>query len=415
MNVKVHKNPIATRPISSFRHYFLSPAAEFLVTALRPLVRTCDYVVANSTEVLPHLSGIHIDENVCLIETDVVDMFTSLPALPDGSGVSIFETIQRLLRTQRLYNARLTDFVIAVLHAVLDAQFTCFDGIVFKMVRGIVMGIACSSDIANIFMNDLDVQLDFALLWRRYVDDALCICHVRDVQRVMDTLNGFHPNISFKCKVSRERAVFLDLEIYKHECRLQTKTYRKPVNAYLYVSLQSAHPRHCFRFIRAEALRALRNSSTRHDFETDLRFLRKNLIRRGYYPEFVDRQITSVQFCHRQSHICHVLNRVQARRGLDVCIAGAMRNERTIPVVLPFLPGMRSSQLTELVRSAMHLLSREDAGKLAFKVVFRLDVNIFRAMYAHTWHSIWPQGTAEGWREAFFDRSNNETLDPFCF
>ena len=67
------------------------------------------------------------------------------------------------------------------------------------------MGSPSSSIVANLFMEDLEVQaiktsLTPPTLWKRYVDDTFTIIKKEDRKSFLQHLNSIHPNIKFTCE-----------------------------------------------------------------------------------------------------------------------------------------------------------------------------------------------------------------------
>ena len=84
--------------------------------------------------------------------------------------------------------------------------------------------------------------------------------------------NSFHSTIKFTCKMSPERAAFLDTEVFKGP-RLSTlkildlQTHFKPTETFQYSHFLSCYPFNTKKgFIKGEALRLLRTNSVKENF-----------------------------------------------------------------------------------------------------------------------------------------------------
>ena len=88
------------------------------------------------------------------------------------------------------------------------------------------------------------------LVWKRYIDDILCIWTGTRSQldSFLDRLNKTHHSIKFTWSISDTQIQFLDLNIHKGQGFSQTnlldlKTYFKPTNTFQYLHFASSHPR----------------------------------------------------------------------------------------------------------------------------------------------------------------------------
>ena len=383
LNVKVHKDPVATRPITNYSRFFLAPAAAYLCQMLKPLTRFCRSVIESSAEIIPIIENFTTFPDMLLVEIDVKDMYPSLPTLPDGSGLSVFEEVVSAVRRSRLYSARTASFIASLLHMVLSHQCVTFNGEYFLMTKGLSMGIACAGQLANIFMNVLDERMSWTLLWRRYIDDALAFIHGQDLPRLQLELARFHHSISFKVLGKVDSANFLDLNIYCLDCKLAVRMFRKVDNAYLYLNPRSAHPRAMYQFVQAETLRILRNSTIKSDFLREVEFFRVKLLQRGYPVNFVRAQTSGISFFERQAVLGRLLARIASRKD---GYAVSSKLPDCIPLVLKFMPEIDKQQIQHLLVHNAHLLPKQD---LALRVVYKLGVNVFRLTYAWTWLQPW--------------------------
>ena len=104
------------------------------------------------------------------------------------------------------------------------------------------------------------------LVWKRYIDDILCIWTGSRSQLdvFLDRLNKVHPSIKCTWSISDMQVQFLDLNIHKGERFSQTnlldlKSYFKPTNTFQYLHFASSHPRSVFKgLVKGEAIRFLR-------------------------------------------------------------------------------------------------------------------------------------------------------------
>ena len=111
------------------------------------------------------------------------------------------------------------------------------------------MGSPISLIVANLFMEDLEVQAIKTsstppALWKRFVDDTFTIIKKEDRNSFLQHLNSSHPNIKFTCEEVRDDGSmpFLDVLITPEEDgSLSTSVFRKPTHTDLYLQWDSHH------------------------------------------------------------------------------------------------------------------------------------------------------------------------------
>ena len=111
------------------------------------------------------------------------------------------------------------------------------------------MGSPISLIVANLFMEDLEVQAIKTsstppALWKRFVDDTFTIIKKENRNSFLQHLNSIHPNIKFTCEEVRSDGSmsFLDILITPEEDgSLRTSVFRKPTYTDLYLQLDSHH------------------------------------------------------------------------------------------------------------------------------------------------------------------------------
>ena len=111
------------------------------------------------------------------------------------------------------------------------------------------MGSPISPIVANLFMEDLEVQAIRTsttppTLWKRFVDDTFTIIKKTNRDSFLQHLNSIHPNIKFTCEEVRDDGSmpFLDILITPEEDgSLKTSVFRKPTHTDLYLQWDSHH------------------------------------------------------------------------------------------------------------------------------------------------------------------------------
>ncbi|UYV84528.1 K02A2.6-like [Cordylochernes scorpioides] len=115
-------------------------------------------------------------------------------------------------------------------------------------IRGSPMGSPLSSPLAEIVMSTLDtwIQQQFTPgihIWRRYIDDILCICETEQENSILSVLNSFHPDISFSFESEANNVIpFLDILIIRTPPHYHTTVYHKINNPTFYTNFKSFCP-----------------------------------------------------------------------------------------------------------------------------------------------------------------------------
>ena len=110
------------------------------------------------------------------------------------------------------------------------------------------MGSPLGPVLANIFMvklerNTIPALSNDMLLWKRYVDDTICLIKITSINKVLDTLNSYHTNIKFTIEIEPENKIsFLDVLLIRSNSLISTKVYRKNTNTYIYMNWKSFSP-----------------------------------------------------------------------------------------------------------------------------------------------------------------------------
>ena len=177
------------------------------------------------------------------------------------------------------------------------------------------MGTKMAPSYANIFMAELEEKLlanypITPLLWKRYIDDILCIWPgpPSELNQFMQYLNQSHPTIKFTHESSTNSVDFLDLTIYKgtrHATSLilDLKPYFKQTNKFQYLEYNSSHPRGTFAsLVKGELTRLLRACSNEETYNTVSDKILKTLEARGYPNHLLQKTLQQVSF-HNREHL----------------------------------------------------------------------------------------------------------------
>ena len=140
---------------------------------------------------------------------DVSALFTSIPIEP---AIQIIE--QQLKDDKDLHsrtNMKIHHIISLLRFCLINSYFT-FQGRFYQQTQGAAMGSPISPVVANLFMENLEVQAIRTSptppsLWKRFVDDTFTIIKKEDRNSFLEHLNSIHQNITFTCEEVRDDGV----------------------------------------------------------------------------------------------------------------------------------------------------------------------------------------------------------------
>lgn len=301
---KVHKEPWALRPIIPSHSWVTSTTSTVLDHLLQPILDELPWVASSSKEVITGIEECtpHGTAPIWIVTGDVVSFYTNIEPRQCSRVVA---AAWKRFRS----GSSITDKTIRrMVKFVMDNNFFSYRGQRFQQIKGLAMGTACAPTVANIYAAFYEhkskvVHRDGVLLYKRYIDDILCLFQGTK-EELSDFLHGFSlGTLEVKWSVSTIRNEFLDIELLRRSSNLRavdTRLFRKQMNRHLYIPFSSAHPLHVKKgFVKAELSRyAIICSSIEYFAEARQEFY-GNLRRRGYPPQMLDLWFQQVHYDNR--------------------------------------------------------------------------------------------------------------------
>ena len=216
---KMHKNPITVRPIVSECGGSTEKIFEFLDFHLQPRVPKIKSYIQDSGDLITLLESKTIMTNCVLATTDVKALY---PNIPHTDGINAI--MDRLYYTSpNSEDVKLLPNTTAdLLKIVLIQNYFQFANKTFHQVQGTATGTKMAHAYANLFMAELDEYIlqDYLtepILWKRYIDNILCIWPgTQDsLKKIIEYLNRHHPTIKFTYECSPTEIQFLEVTIHK--------------------------------------------------------------------------------------------------------------------------------------------------------------------------------------------------------
>ena len=170
---------------------------------------------------------------------DVNALFTSIPI---EHAVNIIKKHLEEDKELHLRTTMTVKHICCLLEFCLKNTYFLFQSRYYEQTEGAAMGSPINPIVANLFMEDLEVQAikkspSPPVLWKRFVDDTFTIIKKQHRNSLLEHLNSIHPSIKFSSEETRSDGSmpFLDILITpKEDGSLQTSVYRKPTHTDLY-------------------------------------------------------------------------------------------------------------------------------------------------------------------------------------
>lgn len=300
---KIHKSPIAGRPIAASHSYITRPISIFVDELVKPSIKM-PTVLRDSGELIQCLEKVELPVNSLLVTADVSSLYPN---------IDIKKAIIALDLLLREANTAQTPLLVQLTRLIFENNFLKSEfnsDVIYHQTFGIAMGTPFAVTAANAFMyyHERDIITSYSrylCLYKRFIDDIFVIWDgPREILlEFITAINSKDERIKITFEISDSKISFLDLLLFKDSAHktLQYSTYQKPLNKYLYIPYESFHPASNKKaFIKGELMRYARNSSTFCSFnETRLLFWRR-LRLRGYPAKFLLPVFREINYSNRK-------------------------------------------------------------------------------------------------------------------
>ena len=288
-DVDLKMRPIVAGPVCPTHRL-----SNLIDVVLKPYLKHVKSYIRDSVDFLNHLPE-NIDEDSLLVTFDVNSLYTNIDHQVGLDAIRYWlETYPEDL------NPRINkEFVLEAIELILKNNILEFNGNFYKQIKGTAMGTKMAPTYANMFLGYLEKQLykkveenisHKARLyveenWFRYLDDCFIIWKKEfgDVKNFYDILQNIHEDIKFKIDISVENISFLDINVTKKNCKLETDIYYKITDTHQYLHFNSCHPRHTKRNVPYNLARRICTIVSNEEIrEKRLKELESMLILRKY-------------------------------------------------------------------------------------------------------------------------------------
>ena len=131
-------------------------------------------------------------------------------------------------------------------------------------------------------------------LWKRFIVDIFFIWTdtEENLDKFLEDLNKFHPNLRFTYEKLREKISFLDIVIKLKEGKITTNLFCNPTDSHQYLHYDSCHAEHINRsIVFSQTLRLRKICSEKRGLDSNVENLREWFRKRGYPEQLIKNQV----------------------------------------------------------------------------------------------------------------------------
>lgn len=247
--MKVHKQPLATRPIVSCSGTLLHALGIWVGSKLQRVAqRQHSYFKSSAIlkNIVVDLSLSH-PQKTTLFTADAVSMYTNIDTTKAITSIAMY-----LHRQEQPFHSVPNNAIIEALRLIMNNNIFRFGDTFWHQRTGTAMGTPPAPTYATIYFAIHEEELleefkDNLIPYKRFIDDIFGIWIVTDYTtdqqtwlRFQKRLNDY--NLCWEVSDCLQSVNFMDITVKIHNDCLQTTLYHKALNPYLYIPPHSAHP-----------------------------------------------------------------------------------------------------------------------------------------------------------------------------
>jgi hypothetical protein len=273
---KVHKTPIKMRPVVSCVNSFGSIFITWLDFQMKRLIPLIPSYLKNSSDLIKDLKTLHLPPIAKLFTADATSMYMNINTTLGLQAINNLIDIYH----EETSGSFPKEFFLTTLEVIMNNNIFSFGNTFWIQLQGTAMGTPAAPLYAMItygYHEKTKILRNFnnnLLYYKRYIDDIIGAwvdspLSPNDSWDSFKTeLNGFG-SLQWNVENLTTSTTFLDLTIKLIDNKIQTSTFQKDLNLYLYIPPTSAYPTSCFKgLITGKLLRYWNQNSSQNDFIT---------------------------------------------------------------------------------------------------------------------------------------------------
>ena len=287
--MKKHGPPL--RPVISQCGSFLAYISSYLDHWFQPIMRRTTSYIKDSGDFIRQLKAAQpFPSRAKLVTSDATAMYVNIDP---GEGII---TMQRYFKKYEADSPLPFDLLIPLLVQIMRNNVFQFGDTWWLQRIGTAMGTPVACAYATIFFAFfeqtfiLPTYKQFIKFYKRQIDDIFLVW--MDDSSDPLAFERFKSDLNAQCKLEwvttdrKEEQNFLDLTIGIKQGIVSAKTYQKPMNLFLYIPANSAHPPSSISSLVYGLLKTYREqNSNLSDFFRTTELLFNRLLDRGYKKE----------------------------------------------------------------------------------------------------------------------------------
>lgn len=249
LTLKIHKQPMKTRPIVSCSGSLLYGLGVWLDHKLQQVASQQKSYFKSSFDLKRELTTLRLPPNARLFTADAVSMYTNIP-----TAYALHEIAFYLRSRRRQFDHLPIDAIIDALRLLMTNSAFTFGDTTWKQKRGSAMGIPPVPPYANLYSaiheDPIIDSFDEIELWQRFIDDGLGIwfLHPNPTENAArwdafkTRMNTDFGGLQWEFSELSTTIDFMDLTLTIRDSRIHTTLYEKASNLHLYIPPHSAYP-----------------------------------------------------------------------------------------------------------------------------------------------------------------------------
>jgi hypothetical protein len=284
---KVHKTPLAGRPIVSCINTLTYHTSKYLHNLLKPLLKMIPSICSCSRDIIRKLSNFSCKQGSVILCADVKSLY---PSIPIDFGLIAVESILK----QYNFMKEEIHLILELLRWVLQNNYLYFEDSIYLQIEGTAMGTPIAVVYSNLVLAYLEQSCHnlYPQFYSRYIDDLFVICDNKtQAMQIVNAFNSHHPKLQLDPAsiTIAPVGIYLDLTISINSLnKIDFKLYQKEINKYLYIPPMSNHPKSLLsNIITQELKRYCLYCTNNTDFMELAKKFEIRLLDRGYTKEFL--------------------------------------------------------------------------------------------------------------------------------